>query len=326
MATYYLINTVQVGLNRLFAGTLIDSTVDDTTAIESAGGVLVDSSEATVAAAAAKAQALRLQGKPVEAIDSLMLAARNQSLDTVGNTTAVNAAATGVNQNATGVNQNATGVNQNATAVNQDQTTRRHEFFYNPEAPATSYGTLADDAASANPTGQPTHPTTLDVVFAAGFNAGDVTIHGTAPDGTAITEVIPTGDGVTRNGTVVFALLDAVGAFTCDGGGTGSDLATIQSAGDLGLAEPNATVSKLSADGVNEAFAQAAGQITAGSVTPTTAKDGATVYEVWYAVDHTHVQNAHTHVQDAHTHVQDAHTHVQDAHTHTQTAHTHALS
>jgi len=267
MATYYLINTVTVGTNRLYAGTLIDSTVDDTSAIQSAGGVLVASSEPTVAAAAARAQAMRLQGKPVEQIDSQMLAARNQSLDTVGSTTAVNAAAI----------------------------VRRHEFFYNPEAPATSYGTLADDAASANPTGQPTHPTTLDVVFAAGFDAGDVTVSGTAPDGTAITEVFATGASATRNGTKVFATLDAVGAFTCDAGGTGSETATIQSGGDLGLAEPNATVTKLSAGGVNEAFTQAAGQITAGSVTPTTAKDGATVYEVWYTAGHTHTQTAHTH-------------------------------
>lgn len=281
MATYYLMNNVQVGTNFMYAGTLIDSLNDDVAGIQDAGGQLVDSSEPTVAAAAAVAQSLRKRGADPIRVQSVMVAARDASLDTVGGTVAVN---------------------QTTIATNQNSAEVHHETIANIEAPATSYGTIADDAASANATGQPTHPTTLDCVFAAGYDGGDVTVHGTAPDGTAITEVFAAGDGVTRNGTTVFALLDAAGSFTSTGTGVGSELATIQSAADVGLAKRNATVVKVSEDGVNAAFTQAAGQITAGSFTPTSAKDGAVDYDVWYTTEHTHVQDTHNHTQTSHTH------------------------
>lgn len=281
MATYYLINNVRVGTIRMYAGALIDSVQDDVSAIQASGGVLVDSSEPTVAAAAEIAQAMRRAGADPNQLESVMLAARNQSLDTVGNATATN---------------------QNATAVNQSTRDTRHERIVNPEPNVVSYGTLADDATSANASAQPNRPTTLRVSFASGYDGGDVTVHGSAPDGTVVEETFTAGSGTVEVGTKVFALLDATGSFTADGSGTGSELATVVAGDDIGLACRNATVVKVTEDDVDAAFTQAAGQITEGSFTPTTAKDGTVDYDVWYTVDHTHTQDAHSHTQDAHSH------------------------
>lgn len=62
MATYYLINPIRLGTRTYNPGTLIDSTVDDVTALQNAGARLITSSNATVAAAATAAQQIKLRG------------------------------------------------------------------------------------------------------------------------------------------------------------------------------------------------------------------------------------------------------------------------
>ena len=75
MATFYLINTTTVGTSKFFAGDFLDDSLDATTAIAAAGGVLWPSADAIVAAAAAKALAARRRGANESALDAIMSAA-----------------------------------------------------------------------------------------------------------------------------------------------------------------------------------------------------------------------------------------------------------
>lgn len=87
MAKFFLINNVLVGTSRLFAGSEIDDAAQDTDAIKTAGGVLISSTNTTVAAAATKAQALRLRGGDPNKMTALMLAALGAALDGAEKTT-----------------------------------------------------------------------------------------------------------------------------------------------------------------------------------------------------------------------------------------------
>lgn len=83
MATFYLINTVKTpdGTKRL-PGSLIDDSVIDTTALIAAGAELEASSNATVAAAAAKAQAAHTnRGANESEMESIMRSALDTSQD-----------------------------------------------------------------------------------------------------------------------------------------------------------------------------------------------------------------------------------------------------
>ena len=74
MAIWYLINTTNVGTNRIVAGTRIDDAQEDAASLRAAGGLLVSSSYATVVAAAAIAQSMRARGDDQEKIDAVMSA------------------------------------------------------------------------------------------------------------------------------------------------------------------------------------------------------------------------------------------------------------
>ncbi len=75
MATFFLLNTTQVGTTKHFPGEKIDDNQVDTTALQNAGGVLWASSDAVVAAAAAVAQQARLAGRNETELESIMAAA-----------------------------------------------------------------------------------------------------------------------------------------------------------------------------------------------------------------------------------------------------------
>jgi len=79
MATFYLLNTVRVGTYQMTAGDLIDDSIDDVTAIATAGGVLWPSSDSGVAVAAAQCQKLRKQGQSGAVLDAIMSAALDAS-------------------------------------------------------------------------------------------------------------------------------------------------------------------------------------------------------------------------------------------------------
>ena len=81
MTTFYMINNVRVGSRQLYAGQLINDAQTDVSKIRSAGGVLVVSTHARVADAAAVAQKARKRGVPLLVLAELMEAALNQSHD-----------------------------------------------------------------------------------------------------------------------------------------------------------------------------------------------------------------------------------------------------
>ncbi len=72
MATYYLINPLQYAATLMWPGSFIDDEQYDVTAIQTAGGVLVDSSVTVVAAAAPKAVAIRARGGAIADAASIM--------------------------------------------------------------------------------------------------------------------------------------------------------------------------------------------------------------------------------------------------------------
>ena len=75
MATYYLINPLQYAATLMWPGSFIDDEQYDVTAIQTAGGVLVDSSVTVVAAAAPKAVAIRARGGAIADAASIMVLA-----------------------------------------------------------------------------------------------------------------------------------------------------------------------------------------------------------------------------------------------------------
>lgn len=75
MATYYLINRIKFSGNVLCPGTLLDSVSEDVTGIQAAGGVLVASSDPTIAAAAVQAQGARVNGAADQLVDTIMASA-----------------------------------------------------------------------------------------------------------------------------------------------------------------------------------------------------------------------------------------------------------
>jgi hypothetical protein len=75
MATWYLLNNVSAGTSVYYAGSLIDDTLEDTTQLLSAGGVLIDSSLPGMSAAADLAQNAKNRGAGIEKMESIMMAA-----------------------------------------------------------------------------------------------------------------------------------------------------------------------------------------------------------------------------------------------------------
>lgn len=77
MSTFFLVNKIRYGTRTLQPGALIDDAQDDVAGIRANGGYLVPSSNATIAQAAAIAQALSARGQWQEAA-YIMLAAASQ--------------------------------------------------------------------------------------------------------------------------------------------------------------------------------------------------------------------------------------------------------
>lgn len=76
MATYYVVNPVRVGSDSvLWPGTPINSLCDNVPRIQSAGGKLVATGNATIDAAAKQAQDIKARGGSMEEASSIMVAA-----------------------------------------------------------------------------------------------------------------------------------------------------------------------------------------------------------------------------------------------------------
>lgn len=79
MATYYLLNAVTVGTTRMTPGDLVDDAVDDTTAIQNAGGVLYPSYVSAVATAATQCAAKKAyRGANESELEAIMFAAAHK--------------------------------------------------------------------------------------------------------------------------------------------------------------------------------------------------------------------------------------------------------
>jgi hypothetical protein len=320
MATRILVNSVLLGTSQLWPGSTFDTVKDatDIADITAAGGLLWDGADPIVAAYAVLARAVRQRAGDLSAAESLMQSgvqdSQSASIASVAGSipTATSSVAQAVASATTGLT-----VDSAVTGATVDSASLvAHETLFSVEAAAVALGTIAESAATANPTAQPGHPRVLDVVFAAGWEGGDVTVTGVKPDGSAQTETFtsPGIGGGTVSGTKPFALIDDPGGITNSATGGAADLATVQTAAGIGVATvPFLALVKLSVDGADEAATSVS--LANGYFVPTTSPDGTKTYEVWYTAGHAHA------VTDAgHAHA------VTDAgHAHAGVAHSHAL-
>lgn len=323
MATKILINAVRIGgIGQLWPGSSYDDVRDAglVTQVNDAGGLLIDSGNATIAAAAPKALAVRARAGSLAEAESVMQSAvqasQNASIggaDTVSSTTAaVNSATTGItNQSAvTGISTGASGAATLTRGV--------HETFVYPPLAGDTLATVREDTAAGIITAQAGHARTFDVVFAAGWEGGNVTLDGLAPDGTAQTELYtsPGGGGGTVAGTKAFASLTAVTNSVLAGA---ADLATVKTGGRLAVGGPVTAFLFIAVDGVRDAIA--ASTPANGTFATTTALDGTQFIECGYSQAHAISTHTHSITDAGHTHT------VTDlGHTHTGVAHTHTLS
>ena len=258
MTTYYAILTRNMGSQTIKAGKYVDDSIVDTTAYLSAGGLLVASTDAYVAAAAAIATAMWKKGRGATECDALMLSAYQVS---------------------TTVYANAHDVVVSAGFAS----------FYHP---------LADELVSVvndfqMVTGacaiavQPKLPCKLQVRITDAANAvsGTCVLLGTGADGTPLNQTI-TIHGGTR--TVVtddaYASLTSATLTITAGAGGGKNLG-IGCKGEVGLPIPkgatNVAVNKVAVDHANEAVGTV--DATARTLIPTTPCNGTHDYDVWFS-------------------------------------------
>lgn len=282
MSKFYLLNTVKLANNIFRSGSLIDDAQHPKTAIESAGGSLVADSNALVAAAAVKVQAMWKEGKGQAECDAVMMLASDTSHDTASNTTATNQTAT-------------TGATVNTGSVAQCGTWGKAL----PAAGTAVHAQAAGGAALALVAGftNPLPRRTLNIARSdAGPASVNYTCTVTTPDGGSADIVL----AVPRNGNAstniagvwssISTTVDPVSTsdFTT---GTGFCVGSLMTGAPL-----------LSVNGVVEAAVSS--DTASGTVVPTTAPDGAKEFTVLYNAPHGHgvTDAGHTHVQNAHTH------------------------
>jgi hypothetical protein len=137
---------------------------------------------------------------------------------------------------------------------------------------------------------QPSHPrnivlTPTDAAAGAPVLGGTVTVVGTAPDGSAASEVLTIAESTAVTGSVIFATVTSITLTTVTGNGAGD---TLDAAWGVKLGVPviagstGLSIKRLVVDGTAEAAA--ATDTTNNSFTATTAPNGAHDYEVWFTV------------------------------------------
>lgn len=307
MATYYLINKTKVGTRVYYPGDLLDDSVDDTAGVAAAGGRLYASGNATVAAAAAQANGLRLRGQHEQAA-GIMLAAASKA-DVLGVDTATAASTTATNASGT-----ASVTNANATATNQASGVE-HMVLIPPTAlPAAGVTVHAQDAGGGalNLTTGFTVPlparTLVITRSAAGPASVDYEVTWNLPGGGTYAETVAVASGASGESAIaglgIASITTSVDPVSTTDFDTGDGFS-------LGMVFSGTPV--LSVDGVRES--PAGYDDASGTIVPTTAPDGAKAFTVLVTAQ------LHTHTQDAHTH-----TATDAGHTHTQAAHTHAIT
>lgn len=302
MAIKNLINALRIGgIGLLWPGSSYDDEREAALVaqIEASGGLLWLNSDPIIAAASLKAVDVRARGGLLTEAESIMQTAVQQSQSaSIAGANTVNATTSTVATTTTGLTVNSGG--------GASLTRGMHETFVYPPLAGVALATVEESAGPGIITAQPTHARTVDVVFAVGWEGGDVTVDGLAPDGTAQQEVYasPGAGGGTVAGTKAFMSITDVTNGTLAGA---ADVATVQTGAQLAVGGPVTSFGFVSVDGVREAFG--ASSAANGTFSTTTALDGTQLIEVWYA--QTQAVAAHTHaVTDAgHTHAGVAHTH-----------------
>lgn len=167
-------------------------------------------------------------------------------------------------------------------------------FFYNNLAAAAvaCHAAVQESAADAfpGPFTNPATPRSLDIVFDAGWQGGDVTVIGTDQFDDPVTEVFADNPGATVAGTKIFkTIVSASKELTA---GT-VDACQLQTGDLIGIAAVLAGAYGAGfVDGVAELFAW---NNTYHYFDPTTAPNGAHDYTVVVPTTHNHIQNAHNH-------------------------------
>jgi hypothetical protein len=269
MATYVLVNTVQVAKAVLKSGTIVDSVASDTTLISNAGGLLIPTATyAALVTAAEKVRKMWASGFDQQTCDAAMMTAYTRALDlardTIGNTS---------------------------------QTYYGRVEYVNPLA-AELISIVADVALSnvaLTIASQPNVPCKLQVRITdadSSVSAGTCTIVGTNAAGEAVTQVIPitggtrtviTDDAYARVTSITVAALAGHTGADKIGVGVGVALGLPIPAGATGVGVYKATV-----DYADEAVGTV--DTTARTIAPTTAANGTHDYEFWYkyTLAHTH--------------------------------------
>lgn len=309
MATFYLINNVTVGTSQRYAGELVDDTLESTTPITAAGGVLVASGLTGMSTAAGISQSLKKRGADMTTIESVMQAAYEKYI-------ADFAVAHDTVANATATNQNTIATNQNTTATCAALSMAGAVHYLNPIA-AELVSIVADVVVADGAqiiAAQPDVPRKLQVGITdanASISAGTLDLVGTGPAGEAVTESVTLTGGSATKATV--NAYSHVTSATVAGlaGNEGADKVSVGVGPALGLPIPSGaasvTVYKANVDSADEAVGVV--DATARTIAPTTAANAVHDYDFQFRYTVTPTQNAHNHTQDQHTHTQNAHTH-----------------
>ncbi len=160
-----------------------------------------------------------------------------------------------------------------------------YEFLAPAAAAVAVHAAVAESDPNTfpGPFTDPVIPRTLDVVFAAGWQGGDIIVDGTNQFDVVIQETFTSNPGATVNGVKVFKTVTGAAKTVTAGA---ADTATLQTGGAIGILNVIAdTFGWLTMDGVMEAVTLDA---TYASFTPTTAPNGVHNYHLLVNVRHLH--------------------------------------
>lgn len=245
MSTYYLVNSVRVGTRVYWPGSYLNSAVDDTAGVIAAGGRLIDSSNAVVAAAATIAQEIQKKGGSIAEAESAMLSAASAAFDTVDAVGVMNLVSfAGAAIPAAGTTMHAQDAGGGALALVSG--------FTNP-LPRRNLGITRSNA---------------------GPSSVDYTVTYTLPDGTTATETIAAAKNATTYGTIA-AVVTGVSTTVDPVSTTDFVTGTGFSIGQAFAASPAPV---LSVSGVVEAAASS--HAASGTIVPTTAPNGTRAFSV----------------------------------------------
>lgn len=137
----------------------------------------------------------------------------------------------------------------------------------------------------------PAIPRSLQVVFSASYDGGNVTVVGTDQFDQAVTETFTASTGATVAGTKIFKTVTSI---TNASAGAGAENFTVQTGGKLGLLTAmNAAFGMLTCDDAMES--SPTWDATYHAVTPATLPNGSRNFTALFPVSHTHTGPSHTH-------------------------------